>query len=140
MNSKQLSNSTSLNNRYEILRCLGQGGFGITYAAKDTRLGQEVVIKEYFPQQLVHDRSDTRIVTGNLPDETSLYARGKEQFLNEARTLATLFEIPGIVKVLDYFEENNTAYIVMEYVKGISLLKWLEKRMEWLDEEWLLAE
>jgi len=130
MNSKQLSNSTSLNNRYEILRCLGQGGFGITYAAKDTRLGQEVVIKEYFPQQLVHDRSDTRIVTGNLPDETSLYARGKEQFLNEARTLATLFEIPGIVKVLDYFEENNTAYIVMEYVKGISLLKWLENRSE----------
>ena len=130
MNNKQLIKDTLLNSRYTIIRCLGQGGFGITYSAKDTRLEQDVVIKEYFPQQLVQERSGTRIVTGSLPDETSLYSKGKEQFLNEARTLATLFEIPGIVKVLDYFEENNTAYIVMEYVKGVSLLEWLERRSE----------
>ena len=125
-----LINTIQLNKRYRLIRILGQGGFGVTYIAEDETLGQKVVIKEYFPVGLVKRTESHEIVLKNTESDKKLYEEGMRRFLNEAQVLASLFEIPGVVKVLDYFQENGTAYIVMEYIKGISLRSYLERTSE----------
>lgn len=126
----KLQKDYQLRQRYRIYRSIGQGGFGITYIAQDEVLQSEVVIKEYFPVFLVSRDAAGRIILPEDEKERVQYDTGKEKFLEEARILASLSEIPGIVKALDYFKENDTAYIVMEYVKGISLRKYLERNSE----------
>lgn len=103
---------------YEIDSILGQGGFGITYLARDTNLDQLVAIKEFLPSDLaVRTReSDVQPLTG---EHTDTYGWGLNRFLTEARTLAK-FRHPNIVRVLSVFEANNTAYMVMEYERGES--------------------
>lgn len=130
MKKDELINTIKLNNRYRLIRILGQGGFGVTYIAEDGTLGQKVVIKEYFPVGLVKRTESYEIVLNNAENDKKLYEEGMRRFLNEAQVLASLFEIPGVVKVLDYFQENGTAYIVMEYIKGISLRSYLERTSE----------
>lgn len=130
MKNSTLKNGCELNRRYEVKRTLGQGGFGITYAAFDRNLNQNVVIKEYFPVFMVSRREDGKNVEIQDQDAMELCQKGKKRFLKEAQILASLFEIPGVVKVLDFFEENQTAYIVMEYVHGISLRSYLERSQE----------
>lgn len=120
-----LPSGTKLNGgRYTVGRMLGQGGFGITYAGADTTLGRRVAIKEFFP-----DGSSRH--TGLLVPPTSLGQEGLrgalDAFLEEARTLAQ-FNHPGIVDVLDVFEENFTAYLVMEFLEGETLGGRIEKR------------
>ncbi len=126
MNSNLLEKNQKLNMRYRIIRSIGQGGFGITYIAEDEVLHQHVVIKEYFPIMLVSRNADGEIVLPETETDNQKYQEGMNRFLNEAKVLASLFEIPGIVKVLDYFQENQTAYIVMEHVKGTSLRNYME--------------
>ena len=113
-------------NEYLIERPLGGGGFGITYLARDGNLDLPVAIKEYFPSDLVTRSPDqgvhVRATQGSGNQET--YDWGLERFLDEARALAT-FRHPNIVRVLRYFRENGTAYIVMEYESGQSLKRWL---------------
>src|SRR3954464_180067 len=110
---------------YVIERPLGGGGFGITYLARDSNLQLPVAIKEYFPSDLVTPRSDQSVrVRGSRSEQKDLYDWGLERFLDEARVLAT-FRHPNIVRVLRYFRDNGTAYIVMEYETGLSLKRWV---------------
>lgn len=122
-----LSPGTVLNGRYILGRVLGQGGFGITYVAQDHKTGSLVAVKEYFPDTMAARTGGPSVsaYTGQR-EENFLY--GKECFLNEAKTLAEFIGNPNIVRVHSYFEENNTAYFVMDYVQGTSLQDYLKQR------------
>jgi serine/threonine protein kinase len=109
--------------KYSVGKVLGQGGFGITYMGADTTLARPVAIKEFFPEGC--QRNGTTVQPTRIPP--SDFASMKQKFLEEARLLASLNH-PGIVKVYDFFEANNTAYMVMEYLRGRSLAKVVEER------------
>jgi serine/threonine protein kinase len=110
---------------YEIERQLGGGGFGITYLARDGNLDLPVAIKEYFPADMAtRGKGQTVHVRGGDADVQATYEWGLERFLDEARALAT-FRHPNIVRVLRYFRDNGTAYIVMEYESGEPLKRWV---------------
>lgn len=110
---------------YQIERPLGGGGFGITYLARDINLNLPVAIKEYFPSESVTRVANQVVqVRGGSEEVRSQYQWGLERFLDEARALAT-FRHPNIVRVLRYFRENGTAYIVMEYESGDPLKRWV---------------
>ena len=123
-----LRKGTRLIGRYTIECVLGQGGFGITYLGIDELHEKKVAIKEFFPQGIVTrniEYEDT--VTVTFVGEKENYEKGKERFLKEARTMAKFSKDEGIVKALDFFEINNTAYIVMEYLEGITLKQYLRE-------------
>ncbi len=105
---------------YRIEKVLGQGGFGITYLATDINLQRKVAIKEFFPKDFC-DRDDTTShVTLGTKNTAEFVTRLKEKFLKEARNIAK-FDHPNIIRIFAAFEENNTAYYVMEYIEGESL-------------------
>ena len=109
------------NGRYQIGAVIGLGGFGITYAAWDITLNHPVAIKEYFPRNLCErdaEEDDSVIIN---PIHEGLYQAGMFRFIREARILATLQELKNIVPVLEWFEANNTAYIVMKYISGLTI-------------------
>ncbi len=110
---------TVLRERYLIGRVLGEGGFGITYIGCDLRLELKVAIKEYFPTDRANRvaRASTE-VSSYSGAAGERYEAGKTRFLQEARAMARMDKQPVIVGVRDFFELNNTAYIVMEYVEG----------------------
>lgn len=121
-----LRKGTRLIGRYTIEGVLGQGGFGITYLGIDELHEKKVAIKEFFPQGIVTrniEYQDT--VTVTFVGKKDNYEKGKERFLKEARTMAKFSKDEGIVKALDFFEINNTAYIVMEYLEGVTLKQYL---------------
>ena len=123
-----LRKGTRLIGRYTIEGVLGQGGFGITYLGMDELHEKPVAIKEFFPQGIVTrniEYQDT--VTVTFVGEKDNYEKGKERFLKEARTMAKFSKDEGIVKALDFFEINNTAYIVMEYLEGVTLKQYLRE-------------
>ncbi len=107
---------------YRVDRVLGQGGFGITYLATDANLDAQVAIKEYLPEEISYRASDAS-VSPNASQHRDRYEQGLENFLTEARTLAT-FRHPNIVRVARFFEANHTAYMVLEYERGASFKKW----------------
>lgn len=109
---------------YRIKQPLGQGGFGITYQGIDTRLNRAVAVKEFFPEGCWREGS-TVVSAGRWNLDT--YSNAKQKFLLEGQTLGQ-FNHPGIVRVFYYFEENNTAYLVMEYLKGKTLTEFLKQR------------
>ncbi len=109
---------------YSIVRVLGAGGFGITYLAQDIKFGEYVVIKEYFPNVLAIRNFDNSIIAKTNSDQD--FSRGRERFKEEAQILAK-FNHHSIVKILGYFESNNTAYFVMEYEEGIDLADYLKQ-------------
>ena len=121
MGPYQLKPGTVLQNRYLIGRVLGEGGFGITYIGLDKVLTKRVAVKEFYPAGAAHRASvvsDGVIITrGKEP----MYRKGVERFVQEARSLAAFSSEDGIVDVLDTFQANNTAYIVMEYLEGDTL-------------------
>ena len=106
--------------RYEIVSVLGQGGFGITYRARDIQLGREVAIKEYLPSALAVRQDGATVLprTTRMADD---FGWGRDRFVTEGRTLATLHRVPAIVHVFDFLEANGTAYIVMELLSGETL-------------------
>lgn len=123
-----LRKGTRLIGRYTIEGVLGQGGFGITYLGMDELHKKKVAIKEFFPQGIVTrniEYEDT--VTVTLVGEKENYDKGKERFLKEAQTMAMFSKDKGIVKASDFFEINNTAYIVMEYLEGVTLKQYLRE-------------
>ena len=123
-----LRKGTRLIGRYIVEGVLGQGGFGITYLGIDELYEKKVAIKEFFPQGIVTrniEYQDT--VTVTFVGEKDNYEKGKERFLKEARTMAKFSKDEGIVKALDFFEINNTAYIVMEYLEGVTLKQYLRE-------------
>ena len=123
----QLPIGTLLQNQYLVGRVLGQGGFGITYMGWDQHLSVPVAIKEYFPSGTVqrHTKISTEVTCTN-DDSPEEFSKHRTRFLQEARILAQLSDIPGIVRVRNYFSENETAYIVMEYVQGMTLKQYLK--------------
>ena len=126
---------TILNNRYVIGTKCGVGGFGIVYRAWDKNLDKMVAIKEYYPSTLV----------GRAPGEKKIYIYAKkrendfniglERFLEEARNMAKFSTHPNIVNVYNFFEENGTAYIVMEYLDGILYKDYIKKHQGIVTEE-----
>jgi peptidoglycan hydrolase-like protein with peptidoglycan-binding domain len=106
--------------RYQIVSVLGQGGFGITYRAHDSQLDREVAIKEYLPLALAV-RQDGTTVLPRSTDAAADFAWGRERFVAEGRTLASLQNAPAIVRVFDFLEANGTAYIVMQLLSGETL-------------------
>lgn len=128
-----LLEETLLHEKYQIKKVLGQGGFGITYLAYDQTLQQNVAIKEFFPVKIVrrlgntlrkgqgeYELSATAMVYPQNGQEEK-YLNGMQNFLEEAQVLFGKFDVEGLAAVKDYFEENGTAYIVMEYLSGPTL-------------------
>ena len=115
-------NTTLQGGKYRIERVLGQGGFGITYLAVQTSLNRYVAIKELFiggEGQAINDRRGNQVVVTNSANQQS-FNQQREKFKKEAMRLANLNH-PNLVKVHDFFEENDTVYYVMEYIDGESL-------------------
>ncbi len=113
--------------RYIVGRVLGQGGFGITYVALDVQKKIRVAVKEYMPESMATRQGGTLQVTAFSGGQSENFSYGKDQFLEEARTLAKFAGVNGIVSVHTYFEENGTAYFAMEYVEGTSFKSLIKK-------------
>lgn len=116
---------TELNGHYIIGTTVGFGGFGITYRAWDRVLEKMVAIKEFYPNGIVNrvpGEKEVIIYSGNRADE---FLNGKIRFLAEARNMARFNTHPNIVNVYEFFEENNTAYIAMEFLEGMSYKQYI---------------
>ena len=122
-----------LQDRYTIGTVLGFGGFGITYKAWDNVLNSVVAIKEYYPSGSVQRVPGTKTVIVYQGSKRQEYFSGLSRFLDEARNMAKFHTNPHIVQVDNFFEENNTAYIVMEYLDGISLKGYLKQEFGKID-------
>lgn len=119
---------TVLQNKYMIGRVIGVGGFGITYIGWDMNLQTYIAIKEYYPESFV--TRDTQGENGTVfvvPKEANKndYEKGLKRYVEEAQNLSKFYNLPGVVSVKDFFYENGTAYIVMEYINGINLKEYL---------------
>ena len=122
----QLPVGAVLSGRYRVGCCIGEGGFGITYAGWDETLDIKVAVKEYYPAGSVNRYNTQSLAVEATGAESGVFfERGKKRFLDEARTLAKFAYSPSIVGVRDCFFENNTAYIVMEFLEGESLSQYL---------------
>lgn len=106
--------------KYIIERVLGQGGFGITYLATHSFLEKQVAIKEFFPKDFCERNGNTSHITLGNANTSELVAKLKEKFLKEAKNISKLNH-PNIVAIHDIFEENGTAYYLMDYIDGVSL-------------------
>lgn len=115
-----------LHQRYMIGGVLGRGGFGITYIAWDTKLNQRVAVKELFPVNIVHRLPDGHSI-GISPSQESVFSSIRSGFRRETSTLIHMQDHSGIVRLFHAFEENNTAYYVMEYLDGQDLGHFLKK-------------
>lgn len=121
INPIALQNFTLLNKRYLTGKILGIGGFGITYIAKDISTNTLCAIKEYLPSELVSRNTQNQHIKVGSPSNAKIYAHGQKRFFEEAQMLSSFSNKKGIVKVFGYFRQNNTAYLVMEYLEGVTL-------------------
>ncbi len=126
---RPLSAGTRLHNQYIIEKKLGQGGFGISYLAKDEDLQREVVIKEFFPSNLVIRQTNNNNVVplSDNAEKRQYFEKSRARFVTEARALAK-FDEPGIAKIYTNFSENDTAYLVMQYKPGKTLSDYLQQQ------------
>lgn len=120
------------NGKYEIRNTLGNGGFGVTYLAEHHMLNKLVCIKEFFPQTYYNRDSDSRSISLGSEGSAKLMEAYRNKFIKEARTIARL-QHPNVISIYDVFEENNTAYYVMEYIEG-DTLSGIVKRQGPMDE------
>ena len=124
-----LTPHTVLEGKYMIGRMLGAGGCGITYLGYDLNLELRIAIKEYYPVGFVsRDTAKNNVVISGEGDKGTFFEDGKKKFIQEARMLARFSGLRNIVSVRDYFEENNTCYIIMEYLDGETLKSYLTRR------------
>ena len=131
----QLSKGTLLQNgKYRIENVLGQGGFGITYLARQEILEREVCIKEFFMRDFCNRSETNSSVTLGTTANKELMERYLNKFIKEARTIAAL-EHPNIIHIHDIFKENDTAYYVMDYIEGESLAEMVKRRGPLPEEE-----
>ena len=117
-----------LNKKYVIGRVLGEGGFGITYMSYDMNTHKKYAMKEYYPSVFVqrNNQLDEKTVQPISQSTVLDFKEGMERYVKEAELLSRFYHLPGIVSVKDFFHENGTAYIAMEYVEGISLKEYLK--------------
>lgn len=119
---------TVIADRYLIGTSIGSGGFGITYKAWDKTLAKVVAVKEYYPVGMVNRVPGEKkliIYSGNRERE---YTNGKVRFLEEARNMAKFSKHPNIINVYDFFEDNNTAYIIMEFLDGQNYKEYIKEQ------------
>lgn len=131
-----LTPGTVLGEKYIIGYSLGAGGFGNTYIGWDSVLQRKIAVKEFYPKQYCTRGQDGKTVI--VPDGRlqPRFFRGLQQFLTEARSVAALHEVRGIVEISNFFEENGTGYIVMEYLEGMDVKAILERAGGKKDYEW----
>lgn len=132
----RLKPDTLLQGRYRIERVIGEGGFGITYEAVNEKIGMTVAIKELYCREYIRRNiADSNDIKITYDSQREVFLQTKKRFLREARALSAFSGEDAIVKILDYFEENNTAYIVMHYLRGNTLEEELKKNgpMKWKD-------
>lgn len=123
-----LTPGTILWNRFLVGTVIGAGGFGITYKCFDTTLGVTVAAKEFYPAGLVNRAPGERRVGLLSGEKEGQYKERLQRFLMEAQSVAQFGKAKDIVNVFDFFEENGTAYIIMEYIDGVLLKDYLEKQ------------
>ena len=126
---------TLLYNRYIVGKVLGFGGFGVTYIGWDGKLEQKVAIKEYLPSEFSTRMPGQSQVTVFKGEKNEQFYDGMNKFVEEAKRLAKFQNEPGIVKVFDSFTENDTAYIIMEYLEGETLTERLKREKSIPEEE-----
>jgi serine/threonine protein kinase len=107
---------------YRVVRKISSGGFGVVYLAVDPD-GQQVAVKEYLPSSLA-DRSPGELSPRVAADKLSLYRLGLKSFFEEGRSLAQIAH-PSVVSVLNFFRENDTVYMVMNYLEGATLQEFI---------------
>lgn len=124
-----LKPGTILNGKYVVGAILGQGGFGITYIGWDLALESKVAIKEYYPAgQVVRSPENSLTLQWyTTPQAEAARSAGRDMFLKEARKMSRVGAIPQVVRVRDLFQQNETAYIVMDFVEGETLMARLKK-------------
>ncbi|MDO5127928.1 MAG: PASTA domain-containing protein [Eubacteriales bacterium] len=133
--SIHLCPTSILNKKYIVGKVLGHGGFGVTYLGWDAVLEKKVAIKEYFPNEFAtraHGEEKLTIYSG---DKREQFESGLDKFMQESKCLAKLQDVEGIVRINDCFEQNNTAYIVMEYLEGHTLKELIEEKGKFEVEE-----
>ena len=140
---RTLPPGTILAGKYFLGKVIGEGGFGITYLAWEMNLEVPVAVKEYFPSGLA--TRDTQLTGGKSKtvsvmagDQGHYYQSGLRSFEQEARNLAKFQNLPGVVSVKDLFFENQTAYLAMEYIPGITMKQYLRSKVNRLDERTVL--
>ena len=127
--SRALLPGTILAGKYLLGKVQGEGGFGITYLAWDLNKEEKIAIKEYFPLELAYRDTiltQTEYISASGGEKRSYYEKGLERFGEEAQNLLKFNWLSGIVSIKDFFHENNTAYIVMEYLDGMTLSQILQ--------------
>lgn len=137
-NTRCLKPSVILKERYKIEEVIGAGGFGITYRAWDPLLQSYVAIKEYYPSGIATRSADSSKVCVPVGQEQREYHRGRIRFLKEAQDVARFQSEPNIVSIYDYLEENDTAYMVMEYLHGCTLKQYIREHGGRLDTDHIL--
>ena len=127
---------TVLGGHYTVGRALGQGGFGLTYIGYDSTLARRVCIKEYYPEgaALRNTEQSSDVIWGSGENAQEL-RRGREGFVKEARKAVKLRGLEAIVSVWDVFFANETAYIVMDYIDGVTIKDWLQEQKRTLAEK-----
>jgi serine/threonine protein kinase len=117
-----------LNGKYIIGRVLGRGGFGVTYLGYDLNLNIKVAIKEYLPNALVTRINNSPQIIIPSENKATEFNEGLDKFISEARIVAMFAQNPNIVSIREFFPENKTAYMVMDYIEGIDLAGFVLKK------------
>lgn len=118
---------TRLNDKIVIGRVMGKGGFGVTYLGYDLRMDKTIAVKEYYPNGIAYRLpSGTEVAVADTKSSET-FDSGAEKFYAEAEMVAQFNGNPNIVSVYDYFRENNTVYLIMEYISGITLKNYVKK-------------
>lgn len=116
---------TKLDNKIIIGRVMGKGGFGITYLGYDIRMDKVIAVKEYYPNGIAYrSNSGTEVLLAD-PKSAEAFSKGAEKFYSEAEMVAQFNGNPNIVSVYDFFRANNTVYLVMEFINGITLKNYI---------------
>lgn len=118
---------TILHNKYIVGRVIGYGGFGVTYIGWDSVLEQVVAIKEYLPSEFATRVPGEEAITVYSGEKTQQFSIGRDKFSDEAKRLAKFNTVEGVVEIKDTFQDNNTSYIVMEYLEGETLKERIER-------------
>lgn len=134
--SQYLRPGTVLQGKFIVGKPLGAGGFGNTYIGWNKLLLCKVAIKEFYPGQICHRHEDGVTVSVSNEHTAQHFRSGLHQFLEEARSVASLQDIKGVVSIYTFFEENGTGYIVMEYLEGMDVKHILKQSGDRKDYEW----